>query len=120
MTEIMFNKESRRSDKRLNNPRVKSRIKQNERRLDADVLNICRRGLRFRSKEKFQNGDIVKIELSSEDEKVSLNLVIKGKIVNDYGKVTEDKHEYGVKFSRFLYWHEMNSIHDFVHSYIKR
>jgi len=117
--QININNMARRSDKRLSDPQVSSKIKDKESTLDVDILNLSRKGLRFRSAAQYKAGDKLRFELSSTGEKSDLSLSIKAKVVNDYGSSSEGLHEYGVRFYRLLYWYEMNCIHDYVYQFEK-
>ena len=113
--QIDINNMARRSDKRLSNPQMTSKIKRKDGNIDVDIVNISRRGLRFKSGSGFKSGEKLKFELHSSDGGSNLSLNIKAKIVNDYGNKDDGVFEYGVRFSRLLYWYEMNCIHDFVY-----
>ena len=117
MAKLHINLENmaRRSDKRLTNPSVVSKIQKKELSLDAAIVNLSRRGLRFKSSTEYKKGEKIMFELNSNDQTSNLSLTIKAKIVNDYGPNRDGVHEYGVKFSRTLYWYEMNCIHNYVY-----
>jgi hypothetical protein len=117
---INVNNQARRADKRLADPPVSSKVQfSKERFLDVDIINLSRRGLRFRSASKRAIGDKLLFELHSTDKNASLSLSIRAKVINDYGSKAEGQHEYGVRFYRLLYWYEMNCIHDYVYHYDK-
>ena len=116
--QINANNYARRADKRLSDPPVTSKVQQSsESFLDVDIINLSRKGLRFRSSTRYKTGDKLRFELSSIDKAASLSLSIRATVVNDYGSITEGQYEYGVMFFRLLYWYEMNCIHDYVYHY---
>jgi len=112
--------EAKRADKRLNNPPVSSVIKDKDNSYHVDILNISRRGLRFRSSVQHTKGDKILFGFSKGDDELSLSMNIRGKIVNDYPSKIENAYEYGVKFSSLLHWYEMSLIHNFVYALSKR
>lgn len=113
--QVNINNMARRSDKRLSNPEITSKIKRKDTLIDVDIINISRRGLRFKSGSEFKVGEKLKFELGSIGGDSNLSLRIKAKVVNNYGNKTEGVYEYGVRFIRLLYWYEMNRIHDYVY-----
>ena len=119
--QINTNNMARRTDKRLSDPPVMSQISHNkERFLDVDIINLSRKGLRFRSASQYSIGEKLRFELSSTDKNASLSLSIRAKVINDYGSKGNGLYEYGVRFFRLLYWYEMNCIHDYVYHYVKQ
>ena len=116
VAKIMIDMLARRSDKRIDDPRIISVIRNKELSHDADIVNISRKGLRFRSNGQFYKGDKLRFDLKSVDSDAALSLSIKAKVINDYGKTNEHTFEYGVRFLRLQYWYEMNCIHDYVYS----
>ena len=113
--QVDVNNMARRSDKRLSNPHISSKIKRKNEYIDVNIVNISRRGLRFKSGAHYKVGEKLKFEMSSSDGVSDLSLSIRAKIVNDYGNKEEGVNEYGVRFFRLLYWYEMNCIHDYVY-----
>ena len=113
----------RRADKRLEDPHVNSTAQAKEEEIAVDIINLSRRGLRFRSTCKHSIGDKIRFCINSNDKMADLSLSIKAKVVNDYTDLTDDKpagapegvYDYGVKFYRMLFWYEMNCIHDYVY-----
>jgi len=106
----------RRSDKRIIDPRIVSIIKDRVDCYDVNILDISRKGLRFRSKDQYNKGDKLKFELQSTDDTSTLSLSIRAKVINDYGISSDGMYEYGVKFFRLLYWYEINCIHNYIYS----
>jgi len=106
----------RRSDKRIIDPQISSVIKNKVDCLDACIIDLSRKGLRFKSKDQYKKGDKLKFELQSVDDSSALSLSIGAKVVNDYGASADGMYEYGVRFSRLLYWYEMNCIHNYIYS----
>jgi len=106
----------RRSDKRIADPQINSVIIDKTECHDVHIINLSRKGLRFRSKVQHNTGDRLKFELQSIDDTTSLSLSIGAKVINDYGKNSDEMYEYGVRFFRLLYWYEMNCIHNYVYS----
>ena len=117
MSKILINGMARRADRRLADPPVDSVIRTKDNHHDVGIINLSRRGLRFRSKNRYKAGDKLWFELRSSDANSELSLSIRGKIVNEYGGESDSLHEYGVRFFRLLYWYEMNCIHNYVYSY---
>ena len=112
---------SKRADKRVNNPPIVSVVRSGENSHNVNILNISRKGLRFRSGVEYNKGDKMTFDFSKGDADVSLSLSIRGKIVNEYGATANaDTYEYGVKFFSLLHWHEMSIIHSFVYAISKR
>jgi len=120
MLEIKISPMARRTDRRIVNPSLKSVVRVNDQCHDVVIVNISRRGLRFRSSEQYNKGDRLRFELNSCDKTAALSLSIRAKIKNDYESAAGNTYEYGVVFSRLLNWYEMYCIHDFVYSYEKR
>jgi hypothetical protein len=106
----------KRSDKRVVEPQINSVIKNKVECHDAQILDLSRKGLRFRSKDQFKKGDNIKFEMQSLDGDPTLSLKIGAKVINVYGSNTDGMFEYGVRFFRLLYWYEMNCIHNYVYS----
>ena len=117
---VNINNMARRSDLRISDPHVSSKISSKERRLDVQIVNLSRRGLRFKSNTVYKLGDKLRFELNSSDENSNLSLSIRAKIINDYGSKDEGVYDYGVRFFRLLYWYEMNCIHDYVYQCEKK
>jgi len=114
---------ARRADKRANNPPVSSVVKNKDSSHEVVVVNISRKGLRFRSGVQYKIGDKLNFGFSrgdEENEEVFLSMNIKGKILNEYAPKDDDTFEYGVKFSSLLNWYEMNLIHEFVYALSKQ
>ena len=106
----------KRSDKRIVEPQINSVIKNRVECQDVHLLDLSRKGLRFRTLEQFKKGDRLKFELQSVDDSSSLSLCVRARIINDYGINGDGMHEYGVKFFRLLYWYEMNCIHNYIYT----
>jgi hypothetical protein len=106
----------KRSDKRIIEPQINSVIKDRIECHDAQILDLSRMGLRFRSKDQFKKGDNLKFEMQSINGDPALSLKIGAKVINVYESKTDGMFEYGVRFFRLLYWYEMNCIHNYVHS----
>ena len=105
----------KRSDKRVIEPPINSVIKNKVDCYGVQVIDLSRKGLRFRSEAQYKVGDKLKFELRSIDDSSDLSLSIGAKLINDYGTKADGKHEYGVRFFRLLYWYEMNCIHNYVY-----
>jgi len=106
----------KRSDKRIIEPQLNSVIKDKVESRDVHILDLSRKGLRFRSGDQYKKGDKLKFEMQSVDGNSVLSLSIKAKIINEYGSKADKTFEYGVKFYRLLYWYEMNCIHNYIYS----
>jgi len=106
----------KRSDKRIIEPQINSIVKDKVESHDVHILDLSRKGLRFRSGDQYKKGDKLKFDLQSIDGSSALSLSIKAKIINEYGSKEDGMFEYGVKFFRLLYWYEMNCIHNYVYS----
>ncbi|MCL2152870.1 MAG: PilZ domain-containing protein [Oscillospiraceae bacterium] len=109
----------KRSDRRVVEPQVSAVIKDKIECRDAQILDLSRKGLRFRSKEQYKKGDKLKFEMQSANDDPALSLSIGARVINVYGSETDGMFEYGVRFFRLLYWYEMNCIHNYVYSTIK-
>ena len=119
MEKIHVSNKARRSDKRVDHPKIESTVNRGRESHSVEILNISRVGLRFRSKEKHNKGDKLLFELRGLKLNANLSIKIKGKVINDYGSDDNDLHEYGVKFIRFMHWNEMHIIHNFVYERTK-
>ena len=106
----------KRSDKRIIDPQIDSVIKGKIECYDVRIVDLSRKGLRFRSRDQYKKGDKLKFEMQSTDDKSILSLTIKAKIINDYGRNAEGLYEYGARFYRLPYWYEMNCIHNYIYS----
>jgi len=106
----------KRSDKRIIEPQINSVIRDKVNCHDVQIIDLSRKGLRFRSKDQYKSGDKLKFELQSVDDSSTLSLSIRAKVINSYGIDADDMYEYGVKFFRLLYWYEMNCIHNYIYS----
>ena len=109
----------KRFDKRIIEPQINSVIKDRVDSHDVHILDLSRKGLRFRSGNRYKQGDKLKFEMQSIDDSSALSLSIKAKIINEYGSKTDGMFEYGVKFFRMLFWYEMNCIHNYIYSQTK-
>jgi len=112
MTKVLV----KRSDKRIAELQLNSVIKGRTESHGVNILDLSRKGLRFRSGDQYKKGDKLKFEMQSTDEGSSLSLTIKARIINEYGSIVDGTFEYGVKFLRLLYWYEMNCIHNYIYS----
>jgi len=115
MTKVLV----KRSDKRITEPKIESVIRDKAKSYDVQVLDLSRKGLRFRSKDQHIKGDKLKFELRSIDDLAALSLSIKARLINDYGRNADGMYEYGVKFFRIPYWYEINCIHNYIYSHAK-
>ena len=109
----------KRSDKRVIEPQISCVVSDKVKCYDVQILDLSRKGLRFRSKEQFKTGVKLKFDLQSNDDKdisSALSFNIKAKVINDYGCNNEGQYEYGVRFFRVLYLYEMNCIHNYIYS----
>ena len=106
----------KRSDKRIVEPSINSIIKDKVKSHDVHIIDLSRKGLRFKSEDHYNIGDKLKFELQSTDSNSSLSLSIRAKVINDYGSNADGINEYGVKFFRLLYWYEINCIHNYIYS----
>jgi len=106
----------KRSDKRIVDPQINSVVKNKIDCHDVEILDLSRKGLRFKSTAQYKRGDKLKFELQSVDDNSSLSLSIRAKVINEYASNTDSMHEYGVRFFRLLYWYEMNCIHNYIYS----
>jgi len=106
----------KRSDKRIVEPQINSTVKNKNECHDVQIIDLSRKGLRFRSCNQYRKGDRLKFELQSVDDNSSLALSIRAKVINEYGSKTDGMFEYGVSFFRLLYWYEMNCIHNYIYS----
>jgi len=109
---------AKRTDRRIEYPKLTAEAWTKENKHEVEVINISRKGLRFKSKEKYDKGINLMFDLNSTDPSVELSLSIKGKIVNEYSNNNEGEHEYGAKFMRLTHWYEMYRVHDFVYANI--
>ena len=107
---------SRRSDKRVENPQMSATVSFEEKSHSAEVKNISRVGLRFKTTVEFKMGDKLQFELRCCELNDNVPVTLKGKVVNIYANEAPDAHEYGVKFCRPAQWHDMNMIHNFVYT----
>jgi len=119
MERIMITNMARRSDKRLDCPPVNAVVWDKEESRHAEIANICRLGLRFRSEEQYEKGHRLMFEINGNKDGPRLVIKVRGKIANVYGKGTTGEYEYGVRFSS-MQWHEMNMLHEFVYAVEKR
>lgn len=106
----------KRSDKRIVEPQINSVIRDKTECYDVQILDLSRKGLRFRATNQYKKGDKLKFELQSVDGSSTLSLSIRAKVINEYGSKTDGTNEYGVRFFRLLYWYEMNCIHNYIYS----
>ena len=106
----------KRSDKRVVEPQIESVIIDKNGCHDVHISDLSRKGLRFGSNEQYKIGEKLKFKMQSTDDKADLSIIIKAKVINDYGSKADGMHEYGVTFIRFFYWYEMNCIHSYVYS----
>jgi len=120
MLEVKLESFARRTDRRVVNPKLESVVRISDQCLTVKIVDICRKGLRFRSKARYEKGDRLRIELKSSDSAADLSISIRAKIINEYENTTDNTYDYGVRFSRILNWYEMYRIHDFIYSYEKR
>ena len=120
MERIMITNMARRSDKRVDHPKLEAVVKSKGKSHKVEVLNICRVGLRFRSDKPYKKNVKLHFELRSSSVNSNLAIRIKGRIVNEYVSRVKEAHEYGVRFLPFLQWYEKNIIHNYVHSIDKK
>ena len=106
----------KRSDKRIVEPQINSVLIIKKENRDVQIIDLSRKGLRFGSEEQYKKGDKLKFALQSIDDNSELSLTIQARIINDYGSRTDGIYEYGVIFSRFRYWYEVNCIHNYIYS----
>jgi len=99
---------SKRSHKRVYEPPIKVVLDSKIQSHDVTIVEISRSGLRFVSNYQFHKGE--KLRLSINEVKSNLSLNIKAKIINAYGKNSDNKYEYGVRFYRVFYWYEKKCI----------
>jgi len=119
MERILITNMARRSDKRLENPPVEAVVIEKEESHEAEIVNLCRVGLRFKSDVQCNKGDKLSFELRSVGDAPTLSVNIKGRVVNDYGDGSDGVYERGVRFYS-MQWHDMNMLHDFVYACEKR
>jgi len=106
----------KRADRRIAEPPLTSVIKVRNERHDAQIIDLCRKGLRFKSETQYRNGDTLKFGLQNVEDSPPLSLSIKAKVINSYGRDDEGLYEYGVKFTKLSYWYEINCIHNYIYS----
>jgi len=119
MLERMFGVVSKRATTRLSGTELSAAVRCKKQRQEVELLNICSRGLRFKSFDNFEVGEKLWFDIWSNEEKPLLSLSIKGKIINTYEGSENDKHEYGVRFFRFRFMNEAERIHYYVHTHVK-
>jgi len=119
MLEVKLDSFARRTDRRVVNPQLESVVRVSDQCLAVKIVDICRKGLRFKSKERYKPGAKLRFELESSNPAADLSLIIRGKVLYEYENAADNTYEYGVRFSRILNWYEMYRIHDFIYSYEK-
>ena len=108
---MIYKMGSKRYNKRIDNPGIKAVVIHGSRKSDVSIVNISRSGLRFRSGEICAKGDKLRFELTVGEGELSFSLSMRARVLNVYEDEGENgMHEYGVKFLRFFYWHEMSLI----------
>lgn len=111
---------SKRADRRIDfKPPKNAVIKTKTRQTDVLLTDISCSGLRFLTKDQFEKGEKVSLELLNDDEMDFLNN-LKAKIKNEYGKSEDGSNIYGVKFFRISCWYERTNIHTYIYSEIKK
>ena len=116
MNKISMAGVSRRSDKRVDNPCMDAVVKFDDKSSPAEIKNISRVGLRFRSQEKYNKGDKLLFELRCCELNDNVPVTLKGKVQNEYPSGDPGTNEYGIKFCRPSQWHDMNIIHNYVYT----
>ena len=115
MERILITNMARRSDKRLECPPVGVVVIDKEERKEAELVNLCRVGLRFKSGKEHKKGDKLSFELRGAKGAPNLSVNITGRVVNEYKDEASGALQYGVRFYS-MQWHDMNMLHDFVYA----
>jgi len=120
MIERMIGVISKRANTRLSYPRLDTVVRCKEKCNSVELVNISSHGLRFYSKSRYKVGEKLWFDIKNIDEDPSLNISIKGCIINDYTNVGDTTYDYGVQFYRFRYMNEIEQVHLYVHKLKKK
>ena len=108
---------SKRADTRLPAPDLIANVRCKKQTKEALLLNISSHGLRFKSDTEYKLGEKLWFDIKSKEEKPTLSVSIKGKIINNYGSCEDGLSDYGVSFYRFRFMNESEHIHYYVHTH---
>ena len=116
MVERMLGVVSKRSATRLTCPKLSLVVKSKDGNHDVEITSISSHGLRFKSEKPYNVGDKLWFDINSDEEEHPLSLSIKGKIVNEHVSGEDNHCSYGVKFHRFRFLNETESLHSYVYA----
>ena len=116
MVERMLGVVSKRAATRLSCPKLSLVVRSKDQSRDVEITSISSHGLRFKSETPYNMGDKLWFDIHSDEEEHPLSLSIKGKIVNEYVCGEENSCSYGVKFHRFRFLNEIESLHSYVYA----